>query len=458
VQFSYRDKVSETDGLPAPERRRAMFCVMLGLALTNLSSAVVNIALPDVSHSFAISDASSVWVVNAYQLAAIVCLLPVSTIGETLGLKRIYVIGLTIFTLASLGCALSPTLAALVCARLVQGVGAACLSVASTALARVIYPRSMASEGLALVALAVAVPTALGPTIAAMILAVATWPWLFMVNVPLGGLALLLFFKVTPPGVRVARPFDPIGTALNALAFGLLVVGVGALGADEPRLGIGEMIAGLVCFALLFRQQSRHAAPMLPFDLLRMPIFVLSVFTSICSYASQILAFISLPFLFERELHLTPVHTGLLITAWPAMTAVAATIAGRLLARYSAALLSSIGMAILALGLLLMIVLPDAPADWDVAWRLALCGLGFGLFQTPNNTVMMTAGPVDRSSAAAGMNAVARFVGWTLGSALVALIFSVGGTGATAICLGVGSAFAAIGAAASGARLTGRMR
>jgi MFS transporter, DHA2 family, multidrug resistance protein len=458
VQFSYRDKVSETDGLPAPERRRAMFCVMLGLALTNLSSAVVNIALPDVSHSFAISDASSVWVVNAYQLAAIVCLLPVSTIGETLGLKRIYVIGLTVFTLASLGCALSPTLAALVCARLVQGVGAACLSVASTALARVIYPRSMASEGLALVALAVAVPTALGPTVAAMILAVATWPWLFMVNVPLGGLALLLFFKVTPPGARVARPFDPIGTTLNALAFGLLVVGVGALGADEPGLGIGEMIAGLVCFAFLFRQQRRHAAPMLPFDLLRMPVFVLSVFTSICSYASQILAFISLPFLFERELHLTPVHTGLLITAWPAMTAVAALIAGRLLARYSAALLSSIGMAILALGLLLMIVLPDAPANWDVAWRLALCGIGFGLFQTPNNTVMMTAGPVDRSSAAAGMNAVARFVGWTLGSALVALIFSVGGTGATAICLGVGSAFAAVGAAASGARLAGRMR
>jgi len=308
-----------------------------------------------------------------------------------------------------------------------------------------------------LVALAVAVPTALGPTVAAMILAVGKWPWLFLVNVPLGVLTLLLFLEVEPPDARVARLFDPVGTVLNVLAFGFLVVGVGALGADEPRVGIGEMIAGLICFVLLFRQQGRHPAPMLPFDLLRMPVFLLSVFTSICSYAAQILAYVSLPFLFEKGLHLTPVHTGLLITPWPAMTAVAALIAGRLLARYSASLLSTLGMAILALGLLLMVGLPAIPADWDVVWRLGLCGVGFGLFQTPNNTVMMTAGPVDRSSAAAGMNSVARFVGWTLGSALVALIFSVGGDGAVVICLGVGSAFAGIGAAASVGRLTGRI-
>ena len=113
--------ISQVDGLPTPQRRRAMFCVMLGLILTNLGSAVVNIALPQVSHSLASSDAATVWVVNAYQLAAIMCLLPIAAIGETLGLKRLYIGGLTIFTLASLACALSPTLVSLVGARLVQG-------------------------------------------------------------------------------------------------------------------------------------------------------------------------------------------------------------------------------------------------------------------------------------------------------------------------------------------------
>jgi MFS transporter, DHA2 family, multidrug resistance protein len=150
------------------------------------------------------------------------------------------------------------------------------------------------------------------------------------------------------------------------------------------------------------------------------------------------------------------VHTGVLITPWPAMTAVAAPIAGHLLARYSASLICTLGLAMLSAGLLLMVFLPVSPADWDIAWRLALCGVGFGLFQTPNNTIMMAAGPVERSSAAAGMNAVARFVGWTLGSALVALIFSVGGTSATVICLGTAAAFAFAGAATSGARLAGK--
>jgi MFS transporter, DHA2 family, multidrug resistance protein len=447
--------ISQVDGLPAPQRRRAMFCVMLGLILTNLGSAVVNIALPQVSHSLASSDAATVWVVNAYQLAAIMCLLPIAAIGETLGLKRLYIGGLTIFTLASLACALSPTLVSLVGARLVQGAGAGCISIAATALARVIYPRSLVSKGLALVALAVAVPAALGPTVAAAILAVASWPWLFLVNVPLGALAIVLFLEVAPPEVRVARPFDVTGAVLNALAFGLLIVGVGSLGAGSSRLGLGEMMAGLVCFGLLFRQQVRHPTPMLPFDLLRMPVFMLSVGTSICSYTAQILAYVSLPFMFERLLHLDPVRTGLLVTPWPVMTAVAAPIAGHLLTRYRASTMSTLGLAILAAGLLLMVFLPVAPANWDIAWRLALCGVGFGLFQTPNNTAMMTAGPVERSSAAAGMNAVARFVGWTFGSALVALIFAVGGARATLVCLEVGAAFAFIGAAASAARLAG---
>ncbi|MBV8662447.1 MAG: MFS transporter [Hyphomicrobiales bacterium] len=444
--------MSQVDGLAAPERRRAMFCVMLGLALSNLSNAVVNIALPDVSHSFGTSDAATVWTVNAYQLAATVCLLPVAAMGETLGLKRVYTAGLVIFTAASLACALSPTLAALVCARLVQGAGAACISVAGVALVRVIHPRSLISRALALVALAVSVPAALGPTVAAMILAVARWPWLFLLNVPLGGLALLLFLEVAPPGVRVARPFDLTGAVLNALAFGLLAVGVGALGVGNSGLGLAEMIGGLICFGLLFRQQVRHPAPMVPFDLLRIPVFVLSMGTSICSYTAQILAYVSLPFMFERGLHLTPVATGLLVAPWPLMTAAAAPIAGRLTNRYPASTLSAVGLLILAAGLLLMVFLPAAPANWDIVWRLALCGIGFGLFQTPNNTSMMMAGPVNRSGAAASMNAVARYVGLTLGSALVAVIFGLGGARAAAFCLEAGASFSLIGALASSAR------
>jgi DHA2 family multidrug resistance protein-like MFS transporter len=140
------------------------------------------------------------------------------------------------------------------------------------------------------------------------------------------------------------------------------------------------------------------------------------------------------------------------VTPWPFMTAVTAPIAGRLTIRYPASVICSIGLVLLAAGLLLMVFLPTIPVKWDLVWRLALCGIGFGLFQTPNNTAMMTAGPTGRSGAASGMNAAARYVGWSVGSALVSLIFGLGGDRAAAFCLVAAMAFALMGAATSSAR------
>ncbi len=147
------------------------------------------------------------------------------------------------------------------------------LSVAGVALVRMIYPRHLIGAGMAWLAMAVAVPAALGPTFAALVLAVAPWPWLFLINVPLGVVALLLLLRTVPGSVRTRHRFDVPGTLLNALAFGLLVVGVGTLGSGDTGLAVAEILVGLVCFALLFAQQRRHPSPMLPFDLLRMPVF-----------------------------------------------------------------------------------------------------------------------------------------------------------------------------------------
>nr|WP_249146924.1 MFS transporter [Bradyrhizobium japonicum] len=359
-----------------------MLCILLGLGLSSLGSAIVNIALPNISRSFASSDAATVWVVNAYQLSATVCLLPVASLVESLGLKRVYTAGLAIFVFASLGCAFAPTLPMLVSARLIQGAGAAGVSVAGMAFVRVIYPHHMVSKGFALVALAVAIPGALGPTIAAAILAVAKWPWLFLVNVPFG-LTVPLFIAAAPPDVRIARSLDLIGTALNALAFGLFVVGVGTLGTGDGRIATGEIVAGLFCLGLFVRQQLGHPMPMLPFDLFRIPLFTLSVWTSVCSYAAQILAYVSLPFLFETRMHLSAVETGFLLTTWPFMTAVTAPIAGRLTIRHPASVICSIGLALLAVGLLLMVFLPTTPARWDVVWRLALLRYRLWSFSDP---------------------------------------------------------------------------
>jgi DHA2 family multidrug resistance protein-like MFS transporter len=441
--------MSDSDGLPAPQRGWVMGCALLGVTLAGLDSAIANIALPTIARELAASDAATVWVVNSYQLAVTVCLLPAASLGESLGLRRVYGFGLALFTAASLGCALAPTLGVLVAARLVQGVGGACMAALGGALVRAIMPRARLGQGFATIALAVAISAALGPTLAALILSVATWPWLFLVNVPLGLVAVPLFFAVAPAGRRRARKLDAVGALLNAAAMGLLVTGVDGLGGDARGVAIGELAVGLVCGGLLVWQQRRRTEPLLPLDLLRIPLFALSVCTSICSYSAQILAYVSLPFLFQTVMHRSAVATGLLVTPWPLLVAVAAPVAGKLSARYPAAILGSLGLAVLTVGLLLLAAMPDVPEYWDVAWRMGICGIGFGFYQTPNNLTLMTAGPPERSGAASGMVAVARTVGWSLGSALVALIFGLRGGFGAVTCLEVGAGFAAVGAVVS---------
>jgi DHA2 family multidrug resistance protein-like MFS transporter len=443
---------AENDGLPVPQRHWVMFCILLGVVLSSLDSAIANIALPTIARELAARDAATIWVVNGYQLAAAICLLPAASLGEIFGAKRVYSIGLIVFMVASLGCAMSPDLGVLVIARMAQGAGGACLSALGPALTRGIYPRRMLGNGFALIALGVAISGALGPTIAALILSVATWRWLFLVNLPVCLVAVPLFIVVAPASRGHSRAFDLPGAVLTALAFGLLVVGVDGLGGSRTDVAIVEIVAGLGCFPLLIWQQMRRTAPLLPLDLLRIPLFSLSLGTSVCSYTAQILAYVSVPFMLQTVMQRSAVATGLLVTPWPLMVAFAAPLAGRLSARYPAAVLGSIGLVVLAGGLVLLVGLPSAPADWDIAWRMGVCGVGFGFYQTPNNITVMTAGPVARTGAAGGMMAVARTVGWSLGSALVALIFSLWHQGATDVCLEVGAGFAGFAAVISSAR------
>ena len=200
--------MSETDGLPTAQRRWVMACVLGGFTLTNLDGAIANIALPTLAREFSASASATIWVVNIYQLAMAVCLLPAAALGGTFGLKRVYAFGLILFTLASAACALATSLDLLVAARAVQGIGGACVSGLGPALVRVIYPRKLMGQGLGQVALVIALSGVLGPTVAAGILSVASWPWLFLVNVPVCLIAAPVFMSMAPstPGDR--RAFD----------------------------------------------------------------------------------------------------------------------------------------------------------------------------------------------------------------------------------------------------------
>lgn len=435
------------------QRRLVMLCAVLGIVLGGLDGAIANIALPTIAHDLQCSETLTVWVVNVYHLAVAVSLLPAAALADSLGLKRVYGFGMALFTAASLACALSGSLGALIGARVVQGLGAACMAALSGALVRSVYPRAMLHQAFAIIALAVAISAAIGPTLAAAVLAVASWPWLFLINVPIGVMAVVLFLRVAPSSPRAPLSFDGAGALLNVGALGLGILGVDALGQKETGLAVLEIGAGILCTLLLYRQQKKLKTPMLPLDLLAIPLFSLSILTSICAYAAQILAYVALPFLFQTVMHLSAVTTGLLVTPWPVLVAVAAPFAGRLATRHPASVLSSVGLAILATGLAALSLMPAQPAFWDVGWRMALCGIGFGFYQTPNNLTVMTSGPATRSGAASGMMAVARTLGWALGSALVALVFGLSqGSGGAVHCLELATAFALLGAVLSVSR------
>jgi DHA2 family multidrug resistance protein-like MFS transporter len=445
--------MNTADGLPVPRRYLAILAIGLGIALAVIDAAIANVALPTIARELKTTPAGSIWVVNAYQLTITVLLLPFASLGDIFGYRRVYRTGLVVFTLASLGCALSGSLAQLTVARVVQGVGAAGIMSVNAALVRFIYPRAQLGRGIGINAMVVAVSAAIGPSVAAAILSVASWPWLFAVNVPLGAAAIGASLAL-PPTPRSIHRFDFASALMSALTFGLLVLGVDGLGQGEGRWSvIAEVAVAIVLGIALVRRQRAHPSPLLPIDLLRRPIFALSILTSVCSFAAQMLAYVSLPFHLQGVLGRSEVETGLLLTPWPLAVALAAPISGRLVERYAAGLLGGIGLLLLALGLVLLATLPAAPTAVDIVWRMTLCGFGFGLFQTPNNRAILTSAPPERSGGASGMLGTARLLGQTLGTALVAVALSLSPQHGGTASLITGAAFALIAAMVSCLRL-----
>ncbi|MCX5541976.1 MFS transporter [Paraburkholderia sp. CNPSo 3076] len=441
-------------GLPFPQRYYAILVVALGITLAVLDGAIANVALPTIARHLHASAASSIWIVNAYQLSVTISLLPLASLGDRIGYKRVYLAGMVLFTVASLGCALATTLPELAFARMVQGFGGAGIMSVNTALVRMIYPRAQLGRGVAINAMVVAIASAIGPTLASGVLAIATWPWLFAINVPIGIAALVLGLRALPVNERHPAPYDYLSAVLNAIVFGLLIFAVDGLGHGESnRLVALEFVLAIVIGWFFVRRQLTQAAPLLPVDLLANPVFALSISTSVCSFCAQMLAFVALPFMLQETFGFSQVDTGLLMTPWPLVIVGAAPLSGALSDRYPAGMLGGIGLALFALGLLSLATLGAHPTVFDICWRMALCGVGFGVFQSPNNRQILSSAPRERSGGASGMLGTARLTGQTLGAALVALIFGVAPQQGPITALYVATAFAAVAAVVSLLRL-----
>jgi DHA2 family multidrug resistance protein-like MFS transporter len=290
--------------------------------------------------------------------------------------------------------------------------------------------------------------------VASAILAVANWQWLFAINVPLGAIAFTIALRTLPMTPYGSSRFDFGSALLNALTLGLLVLSMDGYAHGAPVFAsLVELAVSLTAGVFLVRRQLGRSAPLLPVDLLRIPLFRLSAATSTLSFAAATLAFVSLPFYLQGQLGWSATQTGLLMTPWPLATAIMAPIAGRLADRYPAGLLGGIGMTIFTVGLLLLATMPTHSAAAFIALRMGICGFGFGFFQSPNNRAMLSAAPLHRTGGASGMLGTARLLGQTFGAALVALIFSFAVHQGVTLTLLIAAGFAACAAGASVLRL-----
>jgi DHA2 family multidrug resistance protein-like MFS transporter len=409
------------------------------MVLAVLDAAIANVALPSMAQSLGIAPGRSVWIITAYQAALVMGLLPCAALGESLGLRRVFTLGVALFTAASGLCALAPSLEWLVAARFLQGLGGAAIMALGMALMRLVVPQRQLGAAIGWNALAVALSSAAGPTLGALILSAASWPWLFAFNLPLGAMVLLAS-RALPALAGTARPLDRFSVVLNAGALACLVIGAEVL-TERPALAAALIGTAAVGLLSLVRREMPKAAPLIPLDLLRSGSFRSSVIASVCCFAGMTMGLLALPFHLQHSLGQNTLMTGLYMTPWPLTVALTGPVAGRLADRLSTAWLCAAGGACLSVGLAAAALWPLHGSAWPLVPLTVLCGLGFGLFQVPNNRNMFLSAPRERTGAAGGLQATARLAGQTAGGVAMSLLFSLASTGAAPrIGLGIGSA------------------
>ena len=442
-------------GPQGPTRFVAVAAVLTAMTLVVLDAGMTNLALPTIASALDVPPAWAVVVVTAYQTALLVALLPCAALGERFGYRPVFALGTLLFVVASGLCTIAPSLAWLGAARALQGLGGAAIMALGVPLLRFAVPPKRLGAAIGWNALTVALASSAGPGVGALILSNAHWPWLYAVNIPLGVVVLLACRQLprTPPG---SNRLDLVSMALSGGMFGGLFIGAQLMAARPFAAGI-VAAAGFACLALLVRREAPKTAPLIPLDLLRGRSLRLSVIASVFCFAGQAAAMVALPFYLQHALGQTASATGFYMTVWPLSVAVTAIAAGRLADRLPTAWLCAAGGAILAVGLMAIALWPLAQDVRPMLLFAAACGVGFGLFQTPNNRNMFLSAPLERSAASGGLQGAARLTGQTAGAVLMTLLFTLTpGAAAPRLGLGIGAGLALLAGLVSVSRAGGR--
>ena len=410
----------------------------------------VSVALPAISAHFDVSASSATWVIAMSQFVIVALLLPMAALAEVAGYRRVFLVSLSIFFVATLACILAPNFPALVAARAIQAVGTAGAMSLGFAMARIIYSDQKLGTAIGIIAATVAISSSIGPAISGLILTSFDWRAVFGLMLIFSLVAVTLGALTFPQDKLSSKTYDIYGAALVAFVLAAGLWSINGLANGWPILSI--WIAAMIAVAgmvLIVRKSRGKASPVFPVDLLARPAFSLSITASVCAFVAQSIGFILLPFYLVFGAGMSELEMALTLSVWPAATALLAPILGRFSERVPAGPAGAAGLLIMALGFVMLAFLDKDATAIEIALRFTVCGIGFALFQTPNNRMIILSAPREQSGAASGSLSLARQFGRAVGTAIAAYILAAGTASTSLEAMKIAALIAILGAAAS---------
>jgi EmrB/QacA subfamily drug resistance transporter len=411
-----------------PAARWALASLSLTMLLSSLGTSIANVALPTLAQAFAAAFQDVQWVVLAYLLAITTLIVSAGRLGDMIGRRRLLLAGVMLFTLASVACGAAPTLASLVVARAAQGLGAAVMMALTLAFVGETVPKDRTGSAMGLIGTMSAIGTALGPSLGGLLIAGYGWRAIFLVNLPLGLLALGLAWRWLPADRRMATAgragFDPAGTLLLALtlaAYALaMTIGRGRFGA----LNIALLSAAVLGVGLFVRAERSAASPLIRLAIFRDRVLSTNLAMSMLVATVMMATLVVGPFHLAGALGLDPAAVGLVVSVGPLVVALAGVPAGRLTDRFGAQRMSIAGLVAIAAGCAILSMLPTTLGIPGYVAPLVVITAGYALFQTANNTDVMTDVSADRRGVMSGLINLARNLGLITGASAMGAVFA----------------------------------
>jgi EmrB/QacA subfamily drug resistance transporter len=426
-----KNKVDQSNQLGQKPTASAKWWAILGIGIGvfifALDVYIVNLALPTMVESLHTSFATIQWVVLSYLLAIAVFVLSAARLGDMWSKKRLYIIGMIVFTISSLLCGLAPTVGFLIAFRALQGIGAAFISGLGTAMIVEVFPPEERGLGLGIRAGVFGLGIMLGPTVGGLLIDLGGWPLIFFVNVPIGIVGSLIVALLVPPSVvsGTKQGFDAIGTLILTVTLTCFTLGITLLqsegfSSNKALILLILSAISLVCFLVV---EARQSEPMLDLEIFRALDFSLGLVLRFLGNFVMAGAIFMLPFFLELVKQYSTEQAGLLLAVPPIIIVLTAPVAGILSDRFGARIISLIGLLLIAGGCLLVSTFDTELTVLNYIVGITPYALGVGMFQSPNNSAIMGAAPKERLGMASGLLSLSRILGQTAGVPLVGALF-----------------------------------